>query len=79
MNVLILFVGHCDLYFVVQCFCLVSLTLSYRNASYMYLKYLFTLQSDTMNGLIRVVGHCDLFHGPSYMSVHFLIVRVKLP
>ena len=77
MNVLILFVGHCDLYFVVQCFCLVSLTLSYRKTS--YLKYLLTLQSDTMNDLIRVVGHCHLFHGPSYMSVYFLIVRVKLP
>ena len=38
VNDLILFGGHCDLYFMVQWFCLVSLTLSYRKTSYRSLK-----------------------------------------
>ena len=53
---LIVFTGHCDLYFMVQCFCLVS-TVSNMKAS--YFGYLFL--SDTVNDLILLTGHCDLY------------------
>ena len=38
VNVLILFGGHCDLYIMIQRFCLVSLTISNRKTSYRSLK-----------------------------------------
>ena len=45
VNDFILFGGPCDLYFMVQRFCLVSLTLSYRKTSYRSLKQTAVLTS----------------------------------
>ena len=55
VNDLILFVGHCDLYYMVQWFCLISLSLSDRYAS--HFGYLFYTASD----LVSFIGHCDLY------------------
>ena len=41
VNDIILYIDHCDLYFMVQWFCLVSLTLSYRKTS--DVKHIFSL------------------------------------
>ena len=64
MNDLILFVDHSDLYFMVQWFCLVSLTLSHRKD--IILKK--SLQSETVNDLIHFEGLFDLYFMVPLMS-----------
>ena len=56
MSNLILFVGHCDLYCMVQGFCLVFPTVSNRKAS--YFGYLFSLTlSMTSHSLLVTVTY----------------------
>ena len=50
-------VGHCDLYFMVQWFCLISWRLFYIRTPY----FGIMSQHDQMFGLKINVGHCDLY------------------
>ena len=56
VNDLILFVGQCDLYFMVRGFCFIYLALS-KNRHHT----LVLVQFHTVSDLIFFVGHCDLY------------------
>ena len=68
VNDLILFADHCDLYLMVQYFCLViSDLILYKDI------FEIPLQSDAMNNFIQFVGDCDIF-----LTVNHLFTACKL-
>ena len=58
-------VGHCDLYFMVQWFCLISWRLFDIWTPY----FGIMSQYDRMFDHKIFVGHCDLFHGPWFCFI----------
>ena len=57
MNDLIILLDSCDLYFMLQSFCLISRTLFDR----FYFILGMLVQYDTMGDLVILAGHCDLY------------------
>ena len=69
---LIILIGHCDLYFMVRWFSLISPTLLYGFTSYFSCWF-----NDTMSKLIILIGQCDLYFMAQLSKTKFPILKVN--